>query len=270
MGDATASPRVRDTAPSSFHLCSDPLPSPHKEMASAAQLAALRQETFWANRSEVNDAERDYYAAKSGAKVDNLAGMTGQANKQLTEKMKKLESENKALKKVTEDLKSLVLKLEGRVEKLEKGGGGATTDGTSSKPAAEEDDDDDVDLFGSDDDEEEESAEAKRVREERLAAYHAKKSKKPALIAKTSVLLDCKPWDDETDMNKMLKEIKTIQMDGLVWGASKLVPVGYGINKLQIICVVEDEKVSIDELQEKITDIEDYVQSCDVAAMNKI
>ena len=31
--------------------------------------------------------------------VDNLAGMTGQANKQLTEKMKKLESENKALKK---------------------------------------------------------------------------------------------------------------------------------------------------------------------------
>ena len=71
-------------------------------------------------------------------------------------------------------------------------------------------------------------------------------------------------------MNKMLKEIKTIQMDGLVWGASKLVPVGYGINKLQIICVVEDEKVSIDELQEKITDIEDYVQSCDVAAMNKI
>ena len=170
---------------------------------------------------------------------------------------------------VTEDLKALVLKLEGRVERLEKGGGGggAATNGTTT--AAKDDDDDDVDLFGSSD-EEEESADAKRIREERLAAYHAKKSKKPALIAKTSVLLDCKPWDDETDMNKMLKEIKTIKMDGLVWGASKLVPVGYGINKLQIICVVEDEKVSIDELQEKICDIEDYVQSCDVAAMNKI
>jgi translation elongation factor EF-1beta len=36
------------------------------------------------------------------------------------------------------------------------------------------------------------------------------------------------------------------------------------------MCVVEDEKVSIDELQEKIQDFEDYVQSCDVAAMNKI
>lgn len=43
-------------------------------------------------------------------------------------------------------------------------------------PAAKtEDSDDGVDLFGSDD--EEESAEAARIREERLAAYNAKKSK---------------------------------------------------------------------------------------------
>ena len=41
------------------------------------------------------------------------------------------------------------------------------------------------------------------------------------MIAKTSVLLDCKPWDDETDMNAMLKEVKKIEMDGLTWGACK-------------------------------------------------
>jgi len=52
--------------------------------------------------------------------------------------------------------------------------------------------------------------------------------------------------------------------------AAKLVPVGYGINKLTIMCTVEDAKVSVDELQEKIQDLEDFVQSCDVAAMNKI
>merc|ERR1712150_174813 len=66
---------------------------------------------------------------------------------------------------------------------------------------------------------EEESEEAAKVREERLAAYAAKKSKKPALIAKTSVLLDVKPWDDETDMDEVLKSVKTIEMEGLVWGA---------------------------------------------------
>lgn len=63
---------------------------------------------------------------------------------------------------------------------------------------------------------------------------------------------------------------RTIEMDGLIWGASKLVPVGYGINKLQIMCVVEDAKVSVDYLVEKIQEFEDYVQSVDIAAFNKI
>lgn len=51
---------------------------------------------------------------------------------------------------------------------------------------------------------------------------------------------------------------------------AKLVPVGYGIHKLQIMCVVEDDKVSVDLLVEKIQDFEDFVQSVDIAAFNKI
>lgn len=139
---------------------------------------------------------------------------------------------------------------------------------SSSQVSGAADEDDDVDLFGSDD--EEEDAEAARVREERLKAYADKKSKKPALIAKTCVLLDVKPWDDETDMKELTAAVKSVEMDGLNWGATKLVPVGYGINKLTIMCTVVDDKVSIEELQEKIEAFEDFVQSCDVAAMNKI
>ncbi|XP_005185259.1 probable elongation factor 1-beta [Musca domestica] len=146
-------------------------------------------------------------------------------------------------------------------------GGSPLPQAAGAKPTVA-DDDDDVDLFGSDD--EEEDAEAARIREERVAAYAAKKSKKPALIAKSSVLLDVKPWDDETDMKEMEKNVRTIEMDGLLWGASKLVPVGYGINKLQIMCVIEDDKVSIDLLTEKIQEFEDFVQSVDIAAFNKI
>uniref|UniRef100_A0A8C3SM61 Translation elongation factor EF1B beta/delta subunit guanine nucleotide exchange domain-containing protein n=1 Tax=Chelydra serpentina TaxID=8475 RepID=A0A8C3SM61_CHESE len=66
-------------------------------------------------------------------------------------------------------------------------------------------------------------------------------------------------WDDETDMAMMEECVRSIQMDGLVWGASKLVPVGYGIKKLQIQCVVEDDKVGTDILEEEITKFEDYV-----------
>lgn len=51
---------------------------------------------------------------------------------------------------------------------------------------------------------------------------------------------------------------------------AKLVPLAYGIKKLQIICVIEDEKVSTEELSEKIEGFEDFVQSVDIAAFNKI
>lgn len=55
--------------------------------------------------------------------------------------------------------------------------------------AVEEDDDDDIDLFGSD----EEDEEAERIKAQRVQEYAAKKSKKPALIAKSSIILDVKP-----------------------------------------------------------------------------
>jgi len=67
-------------------------------------------------------------------------------------------------------------------------------------------------------------------------------------------------------MKELEKNMRTIEMDGLTWGASKLVPVGFGIKKLQINLVVEDEKVSIDDLQEKIAEDEDHVQSTDVVS----
>lgn len=82
--------------------------------------------------------------------------------------------------------------------------------------------------------------------------------------------MDIKPWDDETDMKQMEVEVRKITSDGLLFGAAKLVPLAYGIHKLQISCVVEDDKISIDWLTEEIQNIEDFVQSVDIAAFNKI
>lgn len=199
----------------------------------------------------------------------------------LTNRMQKLELENAELKQVTNDLKNMVTKLSNRVDQLEKKSGAAAPAAPAAAPAPakaaappkkvekeeEEDDDDDFDMFGSDD---EEDAEQEKIKQERLAAYAAKKAKKPALIAKSSILLDVKPWDDETDMKEMEASVRTIEMDGLLWGAAVLKPIGYGIHKLTINCVVEDDKVSIEELSEKIEAFEDHVQSVDVAAFNKI
>jgi elongation factor 1-beta len=137
-----------------------------------------------------------------------------------------------------------------------------------AKAPAKEDDDDDDDLFGSSD--EEADAEAERLKEERLAAYKAKKAAKPKPVAKSMVTLDVKPWDDETDMKVLEANVRKIEKEGLVWGGSKLVPVGFGIKKLQINMVIEDDKIGLDDLQQEIEGDEDNVQSTDVAAMQKI
>ena len=67
-------------------------------------------------------------------------------------------------------------------------------------------------------------------------------------------------------MKELEANMREISLDGLTWGASKLVAVGYGISKLQVNLVVEDEKVSIDDLQGQIEGDEDHVQSTDVVS----
>uniref|UniRef100_A0A5B7C2T1 Putative elongation factor 1-beta 2 n=1 Tax=Davidia involucrata TaxID=16924 RepID=A0A5B7C2T1_DAVIN len=137
-----------------------------------------------------------------------------------------------------------------------------------AKEAKEEapagDDDDDLDLFG---DETEEEKKAAEVREAAKAPSKKKES------GKSSVLLDVKPWDDETDMKKLEEAVRSIEMPGLLWGASKLAPVGYGIKKLQIMMTIVDDLVSVDDLIEERLTVEpanEYIQSCDIVAFNKI
>jgi len=135
----------------------------------------------------------------------------------------------------------------------------------STKAAAPAADDDDVDLFGSDDDDE--AVEAERAR---LLAESEAKKKQKGVIMRSSVILDVKPFDDETDLKALEAEIRKIQIDGLEWKAGKLEAVAYGIQKLVINAHIEDDKVSTDIIEEKIMELEDYVQSVDIAAFNKL
>eukprot|EP00736_Rhodelphis_marinus_P013480 Rmarinus@m.23379 len=142
--------------------------------------------------------------------------------------------------------------------------------GKAAKPAAK-DDDDDIDLFGSDSDED---SEAERAREERaqkaLQAQKERNAKKKVVIGKSQIVWEVKPWDDETDLKEMERLVRTIELDGLVWGTAKLVPIGYGIKKLVIACVIEDEKIGSDDIEEKIVAFEDHVQSVDVQSFTCI
>jgi len=77
-------------------------------------------------------------------------------------------------------------------------------------------------------------------------------------------------WDDKTDMKAVEDHVRSIVLDGLVWGPSKLETVAFGIKKLQIACVIEDDKVMTEDIEDKITAFDDLVQSVDVAAFTKV
>lgn len=141
-----------------------------------------------------------------------------------------------------------------------------------------DDDFDADDLFGDDDDEEE--AEALRLQQERAeAALKAKEERDAAKAAagkkkeaaKSQILFDVKPWDDTTDLGAMEAAVRSIEVEGATWGAAQKKPIGYGINKLQILCTIVDDLVpSTEIIEELIVEHDDYVQSVDVAAFNKL
>jgi elongation factor 1-delta len=256
---------------------------------------ALARENVWYDKFRYEDAERQHFEIlskgfttsstsgsvsaeimkarehiKSSLSAVEAVAAGASSDPALNNRLKQLEKENSDLKKVTDELRALVLSLDSRVKSLE----GSAPVQAPVKPSApapaaakDDDDDDDVDLFGDDDEDDEE---AERIKAERVAAYAAKKSNKPVLIAKSSILLDVKPWDDETDMKAIEEKVREIKADGLLWGASKLVPLAYGIKKLTINCIIADDKISVDWLTETIQENEDLVQSVDIAAFNKI
>jgi len=134
----------------------------------------------------------------------------------------------------------------------------------AAAPAKE--DDDDLDLFGDDD---EDAAEA--VAAAKAAAAKAKKPKKK-VTAMSLVMLEVKPLDDTTNLDDIAKDLfANIQQDGLFWKTEyKKEPVAFGIFKLIVGFSLEDEKVSVDDIVEKIEAMEDKVQSVEISAFNKI
>ncbi|CAA6672776.1 unnamed protein product [Spirodela intermedia] len=132
--------------------------------------------------------------------------------------------------------------------------------------ADDDDDDDDVDLFG------EETEEEKKASEARAAAAKASGKKKES--GKSSVLLDVKPWDDETDMKKLEEAVRGVHMEGLFWApVTKLIPVGYGNQK----AADHDDHCRRSRLRRHsdrgvltVEPANEYIQSCDIVAFNKI
>ena len=134
---------------------------------------------------------------------------------------------------------------------------------------AEKKDDDDLDLFA---DDPEAEAEAQKLKEATTAKKETDKKEKKVIIAKSKVVFDVKGYETEQDFDSLGKRIVSeIKKDGLVWQDSfKVLPIAFGMKKLQLTMIIEDDKISADDILEEIAQKwEDEVQSCDIVEFVK-
>jgi len=80
-------------------------------------------------------------------------------------------------------------------------------------------------------------------------AKTAKSHGKVGPVAKSIIIWEVKPWGEETDLDALAAKILQIEQDGLVWKTEyKKEPIAYGVFKIVIGAVVEDLKVSTDDV----------------------
>jgi len=133
------------------------------------------------------------------------------------------------------------------------------------KEKKEEKEDDDLDLFG------EENEEDKKAKDELKKKNKESKKGKKKEVDKSHVILEIKGWDAEQDLEALAKKIiSTIKKDGLQWNTGyKLEEVAFGIKKLVIAFLAEDEKCSVQEIQDELESWKDDIQSVDIVSFNK-
>ncbi|KAI9763983.1 MAG: Translation elongation factor 1 beta [Geoglossum simile] len=128
----------------------------------------------------------------------------------------------------------------------------------SDAKAEEAGDETDEEFTLSGDDETPEQ-EMERLEQERKRQEELKMKSKPKKVAMSTVVFDINVLRVRTDLKNLDKEVRKIEMDGLRWGVSKFVGVAYGIQKLRIEMVIEDEKVSTNDLQKDIMSITEEI-----------
>ena len=145
-----------------------------------------------------------------------------------------------------------------------KGKGGKKEEEKKEEKAEEED----LDLFG------EETEEDKKAKEEmkknRKKEKEGKKGKKKE-VDKSHVILEVKGWEADQDLEALAKKIiSTIKKDGLSWNTGyKLEEVAFGVKKLIIAFLAEDDKCSVQEIVDELESWENDIQSVEVVSFNK-
>ena len=90
-------------------------------------------------------------------------------------------------------------------------------------------------------------------------------------VEKSLLVIHIKPFDEETNLKALFEKIRGTEVKGCKWGETcNIKPLAFGINFLEISCVIEDDVCSEDDVIDAIMQFEDEVQSTETVSFNKI
>ena len=85
------------------------------------------------------------------------------------------------------------------------------------------------------------------------------------------ILLEIKIWDSEQDLEHLVNKIHKIEKEGLYWKKEyKLEEIAFGIKKIILTLIVDDDKISIDELIDQIESWENEIHSVDILSFKEL
>ena len=99
----------------------------------------------------------------------------------------------------------------------------------------------------------------------------AEKPPKNKEVDKSHVILEIKGYEQDQDLKALAKKIiSNIKKDGLKWNTGyKLEEVAFGIKKLVIAFLAEDNKVSVQAIVDELESWNEEIQSVDIVSFNK-
>lgn len=86
----------------------------------------------------------------------------------------------------------------------------------------------------------------------------------------SQVVFAIRPWDHEQEMSQLMVTILGLNLDGVTWGATTTENVGYEIRDLILTAVIDEGRISIDNIIEAFIDLDDIISRVDVRLWNKV
>lgn len=86
------------------------------------------------------------------------------------------------------------------------------------------------------------------------------------------ITFDLRPMDDAVDVNAIKNQILNWKKEGMEWQSGTLIPVAFGIHKIRVSVQIDDDTVSIADIEEMLgtAEMSEAIATYDIVAFTRV